>query len=98
MNTEKIKEIKACFMDLEGDPENKEIVKAIIEKTKNLIYEDNDLAITKNLLDEFDKEDMFIGVQNNTENVPDQYNIYISYKDKFGIVIVSLTKAEILGE
>ena len=94
---EKVKEIYGCIKDLLGDKENKEIVSVIENKTKELIYENGNLAISKQLLDEFEKYDMNIGILNNTHNVPDQYIIYVSYKNEVGIEVAKVSKKDLIN-
>ena len=95
---EKVRQILSCFKDLENDKDNKDIVKTICNKTKELIYDNGNLTITKDLLDIFEEHGMFIGIQNNTENVPDQYNIYVAYNNKIGVVVDSVSKKDLINE
>ena len=95
---DKVQQILACFKDLEKDKNNKTIINAICEKTKELIYEDGELCITKDLLDDFEQHGMFIGIQNNTNNVPDQYNIYVAYDNKVGVIVDSVSKKDLIEE
>lgn len=95
---DKVNEIKACFMDLLGDMNNKDIIKKIEEKTKELIYANGKLEISIELKNAFENNEMDIGVLNNTNNVPDQYIIYVSYKDKVGVEVEKLSKADLIDE
>ena len=65
------------------------------ELTKSAIFENGELNITKELLDEFAERDMNLVLFIN-ENTNDKIKVSISYLDKFGIDVCDITQDQII--